>query len=48
MANRADGTVYKIDPRTGSVKGLIPVGPSPNAVAADSKTLWVASQGDAV
>ena len=46
VTNRADGTVSKIEPRTGAVIGTIGVGRSPTGVAASPEAVWVANAGD--
>ena len=48
VANRADGTVSKIDPTSGHLEGEFPVGKQPSgiAVAADGH-VWVANVGSA-
>ena len=46
VANRADGTVSRIDPRARVVTDTINVGRSPAAVAIDAGGVWVANSGD--
>ena len=45
VANRRDGTVSRIDPKT-EVTETVPVGREPRAVAADGDGVWVANAGD--
>jgi peptide/nickel transport system substrate-binding protein len=46
VANRQDGTVSRVDPRTKSVTGTIRVGHAPDAIAASGAAVWVANSGD--
>jgi peptide/nickel transport system substrate-binding protein len=43
VANRADGTLARVDPHTLTVTDVIPVGGNPVAVVADSRAVWVAN-----
>src|SRR5205814_9936498 len=43
VANRADGTVSKFDPRAGAVTDTIRVGQAPAGIAAGSQDVWVAN-----
>ena len=46
MANRDDGSVSRIDPRTSSVSKVISVGELPVGVAIGEGSVWVANSGD--
>jgi YVTN family beta-propeller protein len=47
VANRADGTVSRVDPHTDTVDATVDVGAAPTAVAAGGGGVWVANRGDA-
>lgn len=46
VANSTDGTVTRIDPRSGKVTDTIDVGSAPDGVAVTKDTVWVANSGD--
>ena len=46
VTNRADGTVSKIEPRTGAVIGTTAVGRGPTGIVAGPDAVWVANAGD--
>jgi peptide/nickel transport system substrate-binding protein len=46
VANRADGTVSKLDPRTGSVTDTIQVGRVPDGIATGPGGVWVANRAE--
>jgi peptide/nickel transport system substrate-binding protein len=46
VANRADGTVSKFDPRAGAVTDTVRVGRGPAGIAAGPQGVWVANRAD--
>src|SRR4051812_42413274 len=46
VANRADGSVLRIDPGTNKVLASIPAGREPYGIAVGAGSVWVANRGD--
>jgi streptogramin lyase len=46
VANRADDSVWRFDPKTGAVTARIRVGDQPGVIAASGGNVWVANLGD--